>query len=274
MALSLDQAPEAPRREAGAAQRKVSSVLDQTGLLFVTLIEGLRRTWDIRRWWGEYIDQCWFIARVTSLPVLLIALPLGATISLQVGDIARQLGAQSATGAAVVTALVREVAPMAAALLITGAAGSAMTADMGARNIRDELAAMEVMGINPIHRLVTPRLWAASTVGVMLCSLIVLSGVAGGYYFNVVQQGVSPGAYFDGATSLLQLSDLLVTLFKAWIFGFIAAAVACYMGMNCDYGPVGVGRAVNRSAVVASILVFATNYVITMIHYALIPPRI
>jgi phospholipid/cholesterol/gamma-HCH transport system permease protein len=274
MAVSLDRAPEAAQRTAGAAQRKTSQMLDQTGLLFVTLIEGLRRTWDIRRWWGEYIDQCWFIARVTSLPVLLIALPLGATISLQVGDIARQIGAQSATGAAVVTALVREVAPMAAALLITGAAGSAMTADMGARNIRDELAAMEVMGINPIHRLVTPRLWAASTVGVMLCSLIVLSGVAGGYYFNVVQQGVSPGAYFDGATSLLQLSDLLVTLFKAWIFGFIAAAVACFMGMNCDYGPVGVGRAVNRSAVVASILVFATNYVITMIYYALVPPRI
>ena len=274
MALSLDRGPDAAQRTGRAAQRKLSAVLDQTGLLFVTLIEGLRRTWDIRRWWGEYIDQCWFIARVTSLPVLLIALPLGATISLQVGDIARQLGAQSATGAAVVTALVREVAPMAAALLITGAAGSAMTADMGARNIRDELAAMEVMGINPIHRLVTPRLWAASTVGVLLCSLIVLSGVAGGYYFNVVQQGVSPGAYFDGATSLLQLSDLLETLLKAWIFGFIAAAVACYMGMNCDYGPVGVGRAVNRSAVVASILVFATNYVITMIYYALVPPRI
>src|SRR3954469_10757640 len=99
MALSLDKAP-------GAILRRAGSALDQTGLLFVTLLEGLRRTWDIRRWWGEYIEQCWFIARVTSLPVLLIALPLGATISLQVGEIARQLGAQSATGAAVVTALV------------------------------------------------------------------------------------------------------------------------------------------------------------------------
>ncbi|GAA2111669.1 MlaE family ABC transporter permease [Actinomadura alba] len=267
MVLSLYEVPRSAARKAGSA-------LDQTGLLFVTLLEGLRRTWDVRRWWGEYIEQCWFIARVTSLPVLLIALPLGATISLQVGEISRQIGAQSATGAAVVTALVREVAPLAAALLISGAAGSAMTADMGARKIRDELAAMEVMAVNPVHRLVTPRLWAASTVGVLLCSLIVLSGVAGGYYFNVVQQGVSPGAYFDGAASLLQLSDLLVTLFKAWIFGFIAAAVACHMGMNCAFGPVGVGRAVNRSAVVASILVFAANYVISMLYYALVPPRI
>src|SRR5690606_26299028 len=142
--------------------------------------------------------------------------------------------------------------------------------DMGARNIRDELAAMEVMGINPVHRLVTPRLWAASTVAVLLCSVVILSGTAGGFYFNVIQQGVSPGAYFDGATSLLQFSDLVVTLFKAWIFGFIAAAVACYAGMNCDLGPVGVGRAVNKAVVVTSILVFSANYVITMLYQVLV----
>src|SRR5512139_2596891 len=208
MALTLAKAPDLARRRFGNA-------LDQAGGLSVTFLEGIRRTWDVKIWWAEFIEQCWFIARVTALPVILIALPLGSTISLQVGEITRQIGAQSVTGAAVITALVRDVAPMAAAMLISGAGGSAITADMGARNIRDELAAMDVMGINPVHRLVTPRLWAASTVSVLLCSLIVLSGVVGGYYFNVIQQGVSPGAYFDGATSLLQIWDLVVTLFKA-----------------------------------------------------------
>lgn len=266
MVLSLNKAPDAARRRAERA-------LDESGLLFVTLLEGLRRTWDIRHWWAEFVEQCWFLARVTSVPVMLIALPLGATISLQVGDIARQLGAQSGTGALLVAAMITQVAPLAAALLVSGTGGSAMTSDMGARNIRDELAAMEVMGINPVHRLVTPRLWAASTVSVLLCSVVILAGTIGGYYFNVIQQGVSPGAFFDGATALLQISDLLITLFKAWIFGFIAAAVACYMGMNCDYGPVGVGRAVNKSAVVTAILVFTANYVITMIYQVLVPPR-
>jgi phospholipid/cholesterol/gamma-HCH transport system permease protein len=266
MVQSLSKAPD-------LARQRVNGVLDETGTLAVTFLEGMRRTWDVRNWWGEFIEQCWFIARVTALPVILIALPLGSTISLQVGDISRQIGAQSATGAAVITALVRDVAPLAAALLISGAAGSAMTADMGARHIRDELSAMEVMGINPVHRLVTPRLWACSTVSVLLCSLIILSGVVGGYYFNVIQQGVSPGAYFDGATALLQVSDFGVTLGKAWIFGFIAAAVACYKGMNCALGPIGVGRAVNQSTVVTSILVFAANYVITALYYVLVPPR-
>ena len=266
MALSLTRAPD-------LARRRVERTLDETGLLCVTLLEGLRRTWDLRQWWGEFIEQCWFLARVTAVPVMLIAVPLGATISLQVGDIARQLGAASGTGALLVAAMIQQVAPLAAALLVSGVGGSAMTSDMGARNIRDELAAMEVMGINPIHRLVTPRLWAASTVSALLCSVVVLAGILGGFYFNVIQQGVSPGAFFDGATTLLQFSDLVVTLFKAWVFGFVAAAVACYMGMNCDYGPVGVGRAVNRAVVVTSIVVFAINYVVEMVYQVLIPRK-
>jgi phospholipid/cholesterol/gamma-HCH transport system permease protein len=259
---------------AQAMGSKVGSLFDQSGLLFITTLEGFRKTWDIRRWWGEYIEQCWFLARVTSIPVMLVAIPLGGTIALQVGQIVRQIGAQSGTGASVVQALVTQVAPVAAALLISGAGGSAMTSDMGSRRIRDELDAMEVMAINPVHRLVTPRLWAASTVGVMLCSLIILAGIVGGYYFNVIQEGVTPGSYFDGATSLLGLPDLLATLIKAWIFGFIAAAVACWKGMTCDYGPSGVGRAVNQAAVISAMLVFAANYVLSALGYALFPPRI
>ncbi|MCW2883165.1 MAG: hypothetical protein JWL58_27 [Streptosporangiaceae bacterium] len=253
-------------------RRRAGSAVYQTGVLFITAIEGFRKTWNISQWWAEYIEQCYLAASVTALPVMLVALPLGGTISLQVGQIVRQIGAQSGTGAAVVQAMVTQVAPLAAALLISGAAGTAMAADMGSRRIRDELDAMEAMAINPVHRLVTPRLWAASTVGVLLCSIVILAGVAGGFYFNVIQEGVTPGSYFDGATSLLRLSDLLVTLFKAWIFGFIAAAVACWRGMTCDYGPSGVGRAVNQAAVIAALLVFAANYVISTLDYALFPP--
>ena len=133
---------------------------------------------------------------------------------------------------------------------------------------------MEVMAINPIHRLVTPRLWAASLISTLLVSLVVLSGAAGGFVFNVLLQDVTPGAYFDGATSLLQTSDLVVTLLKAWLFGMIAGIVACYMGMNCASTPVGVGRAVNQAIVVAFLLVFALNYVITTVYFIAYPPKI
>lgn len=253
---------------------RFGGLLIEVGELFVVALEGLRRTWDVRAWFWEFIEQAWFLARVTSLPVVLVALPLGATVALQVGQLATQLGAQSATGGAVVVGLVREVAPMAAALIIAGAGGSAMTSDMGARRIRDELDAMESMAVNPVHRLVTPRLWASSLVSTLLASLVIVAGAAGGFVLNVMVQGVTPGAYFDGATSLLQVSDLVVTLFKAWLFGMIAAVVACHMGMNCARSPVGVGRAVNRSTVVTFMLVFALNYVISTVYFVAFPPKI
>lgn len=261
-----------PRQAGATVVGKGQRFFDEVGGMTAMSLEAFRRTWDFRKWWKEWLDQCWFIVKVTAIPVFLISLPLGATVSLQIGQFARQLGAQSITGTAVVLALVREVAPIACALLISGAGGSAMSSDMGSRRVRDELAAMEVMAVNPIYRLVTPRLWAASSVAVLLVALVVLAGVAGGFLFNVIMQDVSPGAYFSGATSLLVLSDLFVSLFKAWLFGFIAAVIACYKGMNCELGPAGVGRAVNKSVVQTAIAIFIVNYVITTIYIALVPP--
>ncbi|WP_347814056.1 ABC transporter permease [Actinomadura sp. 7K507] len=248
--------------------------LAAAGELFAMALEALRRTWDVRNWFWEFVEQSWFLAKVTMLPSLMVALPLGATVALQVGDLAGQLGAQSATGGAVLVGLVREVAPIASALIIAGAGGSAMTSDMGARNIRDELAAMETMGVNPVHRLVTARMWAAGLISSMLAPLVILSGAVGGFVFNVLLQGVTPGAYFDGALGLLRVSDIVVTLGKSFLFGLIAAVVACHMGMKCERSPVGVGRAVNRATVIAFMLVFAFNYVITTVYFVAFPPKL
>jgi phospholipid/cholesterol/gamma-HCH transport system permease protein len=148
-----------------------------------------------------------------------------------------------------------------------------MTADLGSRKIRDEIAAMEVMAVNPVHRLVTPRLWAAATVATFLVSLVSTAGIAGGYFFNVVIQGVTPGAYFQGFTSLVQLPDLYSSLVKAFVFGFIAAMVACYKGLYANGGPKGVGDAVNQAVVITFILIFFANFVMTSLYFALVPQK-
>lgn len=245
----------------------------ETGNMFAILLEGLRATPRIRSWFPEFIGQCWFIAKVTILPVILISIPFGMVIALHVGSFNRQLGAESATGAAMVLAIVREAAPVATALLIAGAGGSAMTADLGSRKIRDEIAAMEVMAVNPIHRLVTPRLWAASLVSVLLVSLVSIAGMAGGFVFNVIVQGVTAGAYFSGFSALVQLSDLWSALIKAFVFGFIAAMVACYKGLYAKGGPKGVGDAVNQAVVVTFILIFFANFILTTLYFALVPQK-
>ena len=148
-----------------------------------------------------------------------------------------------------------------------------MAADVGARNIRDELAAMEVMAVNPVHRLVTPRLWAASTVGLFLVSLCAVSGIAGGYFFNVIVQHGTPGAYLASFGTLSQVSDLWVSEIKALIFGLIAALVAAYKGLNAKGGPKGVGDAVNESVVITFMLLFLVNFVMTTLYFQLVPQK-
>src|SRR6476661_8273081 len=258
---------------ATAFTSKPQTLLRETGNMFAIAIEGLRRTWDVKQWWKEYIGQCWFIAKVTSIPVILISIPFGMVIALHVGSFNQQLGAQSATGAAMVLAIVREAAPVATALLIAGAGGSAMTADIGSRKIRDEIAAMEVMAVNPIGRLVTPRLLAASTVALFLVSLVSVAGLAGGYVFNVLVQKVTAGAYFAGFTQLVQLPDLWSSLAKAAVFGFVAAMVSCYKGLYCKGGPKGVGDAVNQGVVITFILIFFVNFIMTTLYFALVPQK-
>lgn len=253
---------------------RVGSLAETVGGMVSLALESLRHTTSVRRWWREYVSQATFLVGVTLLPVVLIAIPLGATISLQIGQLTRQLGGESFTGAAVIVGVIREAAPIAAALLIAGAGGSAMAADMGARNIRDELAAMEVMSVNPIARLATPRVWAATTVGILLVSMVIVGGVGGGFFFNVVVQGVSPGAFFNGATSLVRMSDLWVALGKAGIFGFVAAVIACQFGMTCDRSPIGVGLGVKQAVVVTFLAVFTINYVITSMYVILVPQRV
>src|SRR5438067_3884093 len=258
---------------ANAVAEKPLFVVREAGTLFSVSLDGIRNIPKIRQWWQEYLRQCWFIAKVTTAPATLISIPFGMVIALQVGSFATGLGAPSATGAAMVLAIVREAAPVATALLIAGAGGSAMTADLGSRKIRDEIAAMEVMAVNPIHRLVTPRLVAATTVSVALVSLVSVAGLAGGFVFNVLVQHVTAGAYFSGFTQLVQLPDLWQSLAKAWVFGFVAAMVSCYKGLYCKGGPKGVGDAVNQGVVITFILIFFVNFIMTTLYFALVPQK-
>lgn len=249
------------------------SVLRGPGELAAMTVEVVKRIFTRPFQFREFVEQAWFITSVTLMPTILVSIPFGAVISLQVGNLTGQLGAQSFAGATAVLAVVREAAPIAAALIIAGAAGSAICSDLGARKIREELDAMMVLGIDPIQRLVVPRVLAAILVAVFLNGLVSVVGVAGGYVFNVVLQDGTPGAYIASFTALAQLPDLWVGLVKAAIFGLIAAIVAAYKGMNAGGGPKGVGDAVNESVVITFVLLFIVNFVISAIYLQVVPPK-
>jgi phospholipid/cholesterol/gamma-HCH transport system permease protein len=252
---------------------RAAEPLRASGKLFAfgldVLVGMFRRPFQVR----EFIQQAWFIASVTIVPTALVAIPFGAVIALQVGGLIQQFGAQSYTGSAAVLAIVREAGPIATSLLIAGAGGSAICADLGARKIREELDAMEVLGIDPVQRLVVPRVAACMMVAVFLNGLVSVVGVMGGYFFNVVLQGGTPGAYLASFTALAQLPDLWQGMFKALVFGLIAAIVASYKGMNARGGPKGVGDAVNESVVVSFMLLFVVNFVLSAVYFQLVPAK-
>ncbi len=228
-----------------------------------------RRPFQTREW----VQQSWFFASVTILPTALVAIPFGAVIAMQIGSLTQQIGAQSFTGAASALAILQQASPLITALLVAGAGGSAVCADIGARTIREEIDAMEVLGVSAIHRLIVPRVLGAMMVAVLLNGLVSVVGVLGGYFFNVVLQGGTPGAYLASFNALAQLPDLIVSELKALVYGFVAGVVAAYRGLNPAGGPKGVGDAVNQAVVITFLLLFLINLVITAIYLQIVPPK-
>lgn len=251
----------------GAGALRETGRLCQLGIDVVRT--SFRRPFQLR----EFIQQSWFIVSVTVLPTALVSIPFGAVIALQLGSLTRQIGAQSFTGAASVLAIIQQASPIVTALLIAGAGGSAICADLGSRKIREEIDAMEVLGVSPIHRLVVPRVLAAMLVSVLLNGMVSVVGVLGGYFFNVIMQDGTPGAYLASFSALAQLPDLWISEIKALIFGFIAGIVAAYRGLNPAGGPKGVGDAVNQAVVITFLLLFFVNFVLTTIYLQVVPAK-
>ena len=223
--------------------------------------------------WSEFWSQMWFIASVTVLPAVLVAIPFGVVVVIEVGSVAGEIGASSYTGAVDALTIVREAGPLVTALMLAGVAGSAICADLGARKIRDEIDALETLGISPLERLVAPRLVAAVVVAVLLNGFVMFVGIVGGYLYFVLAQHGTAGSYLISFTEFARPGDVAVAEVKSAVFGLIAALVSAHYGLNAKGGPKGVGDAVNRSVVVAFIIVFVANTIISSIYLALVPAQ-
>jgi phospholipid/cholesterol/gamma-HCH transport system permease protein len=262
-----------PSRLTPVADGAVNVIFREPGRFFAMSLDTIRAMFKWPFQWREFLQQAWFIVSVTVAPTIMVAIPFGAILSLQVGNLIRQLGAQSQTGSTAVLAIVREASPIVTALLIAAAAGSAICADLGARKIREEIDAMEVLGINPLHRLVVPRVLACAFVGLFLNGIVSVVGIAGGYIFNVMLQGGTPGAYMSSFSGLAQLPDLYQAEVKAVVFGVTAALVASYKGLTASGGPKGVGDAVNQTVVIAAMALFVENFVLSALYFQLVPQK-
>ncbi|WP_375234397.1 MULTISPECIES: ABC transporter permease [unclassified Mycobacteroides] len=228
----------------------------------------------LRHPWRDTVAQSWFILTVTVVPALLVSIPFGVIVAVQAGSIIQQVGASSISGAAGGLGVIQQGAPIVAALLLGGAAGSAVATDLGARSIREEVDAMRVMGVNPVQRLVTPRLAAILIVSPVLCVFIIFVGIFAGYFMNVGFQNGTPGSYLSSFAAFANVGDVLLAVLKTWLFGVVVILVACQRGLEARGGARGVADAVNATVVIGVVTVMVLNAVITQVVSMFMPSKV
>ncbi|WP_163744954.1 MlaE family ABC transporter permease [Mycolicibacterium madagascariense] len=211
--------------------------------------------------WREFLQQSWFVARVSLVPTLLLAIPFTVLLVFTFNILLLEFGAADFSGTGAAYGTVTQIGPVVTVLVVAGAGATAMCADLGARTIREELDALRVMGVNPIQSLVVPRVLAATLVATLLSSVVIVVGLVGGFVFSVFVQHVTPGSYISGLTVITHAADVVISMIKAALFGLAAGLIACFKGISVGGGPAGVGNAVNETVVYTFVALFAINII-------------
>lgn len=209
-----------------------------------------------------------YTAGIRSLFVVsIVALFTGMIFALQTGLELQRYGQEAEIGGAVTLVMLREMGPFMAALIVAASYGSSVAAQIGTMTVSEEIAALEIMAIDPVKFLVVPRLVALLVMLPMLAFYTTLMAMFGGSLVGYSQLGVSFSAYFDAAFFYAQNKDLWVGILKAFIFGGIICTVSCYQGFTTGGGAVGVGLATRKTVVVSFVTVLVIGYIITRMFY-------
>jgi phospholipid/cholesterol/gamma-HCH transport system permease protein len=211
----------------------------------------------------ELVSQSVFAIRVCWFPMVLASLAFTyGPAGIQAAGFLNLFGALDRLGGLFALTVIREFAPLVCAIVMAGVAGTAITADLGARKIREELDALRVLGVDPVKSLVVPRFLAITALTGLFDIYALLFGTFGGVLVTLSNRaplGPFFATYFNNATT----PELAASLIKTTIFGAMIAIVCCYKGMTASGGPEGVGRAVNQAVVIAFLAIGAIDYVFT-----------
>lgn len=255
----------------GALPKKVvAKPITAVGGLVAMSLDTFVALFTTRFAFREFVLMTWFVARVSLLPTILLAIPFTTFVVFILNILLLEVGAADASGSVAALAAI-QIGPIVTVLVVSGAGATAMCADLGARTIRDELDAMRVMGINPIQALVVPRVLAGALVATMLFAVVTLAGLLGAFLFSVYVQHVTPGAFVAGLTLVIGFGNSVMAMVKSCVFGIAASLIACYKGVSVEGGPQGVGNAVNETVVYGFMSLFAINIVLTAIDLKLNP---
>jgi len=206
------------------------------------------------------IRQIRFLGSKSMAIILLTGAFTGMVLALQLFYTLRKFGSEALLGPAIALSLIRELGPVLSALMITGRAGSAITAELGIMRITEQIDALNAMALNPIRYLIVPYVVAAIITFPLLTAMFDLIGIYGGYVVGVKLLGIGSGTYFSQMENFLTMDDIKLGLYKAFSFGIIVSWVCCYKGFHSTYGAEGVSRATTQAVVMSSVLILIWDY--------------
>ena len=228
------------------------------------LVQVLTRKPDFMRLWPTLIAQLYFVGVLSCLIIIVSGLFIGMVVGLQGYNTLEKFGASSELGQLLALSIVRELGPVISALLFAGRAGSALTAEIGLMKATEQLASMDMMGVDPLGRIIYPR-FLAGIISLPLLSLI-FSAVAvyGGYFIGVKWLGVDGGSFWSNMQAAVNFqNDVLSGIIKSVVFAFVVIWIAVFQGFTCIPTAEGISQATTRTVVYASLEVLGFDILLT-----------
>lgn len=246
------------------------SFLDRIGSLALFIFEAFVQIFHSKRLFRKTMRQMYAIGAESLFVIVLIGLFTGLVLGLQAYYAMGMFGAQGMLGSLLSLTLIREMGPVLAAIMITARAGSAMTAEIGVMRISDQIDALEIMDINPISYMVSPRLLASLISLPLLTCVFSVVGIFGGFLSSSVLLTLSEGRYFAGVESSVTMADVTGSLVKSLVFAVLIIGVCCYQGYTVHTrkgvkGPEAVADATTSAVVMTCVLVLIADYILTSI---------
>jgi len=238
------------------------------GRSMIFIIHALSGAADLIRRPGLLVAQLYSVGVLSVLLIAISGLFVGMVLALQGFNVLSDFGAEESLGVMVAASLVRELGPVVTALLFAGRAGSALTAEIGLMKATEQLSGMEMMAVDPIKRIIAPRLFAGTLSMPLLAGLFTAVGVLGGYFVGVGLLGVDQGPFWSQMQSQIDFWDDSVNGFvKSIVFGAVVTGIAVFEGHDAIPTAEGVSRATTRSVVYSAFAILGSDFVLTALMF-------
>jgi len=214
------------------------------------------------------VQQIYFVGVLSLVIIIVSGLFIGMVLGLQGYTILVDYGSEQAVGQMVALSLVRELAPVVTALLFAGRAGSALTAEIGLMKATEQLSSLEMIGVDPLRRIIAPRFWAGFICLPVLSAIFAIVGIYGGALVSIEWLGIYDGSFWANMQNSVDFSEDVVNgLIKSIVFGFVVTWIAVFQGYDCIPTSEGISQATTRTVVYASLAVLGLDFILTAVMF-------